>query len=125
MFFSLGAWLRRALKLLPTQAPYHGAVCVRGDDALNLGGSGKIEQERCAARLQVIVRRFVGLCWRSLCTPFPGVNDQASTARRLRESGGHYAVRPYVSAVELASMLLLAGLVVAFHVGRKSAGEVR
>lgn len=32
---------------------------------------------------------------------------------------------PYVLAVELASMLLLAGLVVAFHVGREErAGEV-
>ncbi|MCS5950502.1 hypothetical protein LNO88_19290 [Klebsiella pneumoniae subsp. pneumoniae] len=32
---------------------------------------------------------------------------------------------PYVLAVELASMLLLAGLVVAFHIGREErAGEV-
>ncbi|MGK2160276.1 hypothetical protein ACR927_25250, partial [Klebsiella pneumoniae] len=40
-------------------------------------------------------------------------------------SAGIALFGPYVLAVELASMLLLAGLVVAFHIGREErAGEV-
>ena len=55
-----------------------------------------------------------------------GVGDQASTARQFSaKSSRYFLFGPYVLAVELASMLLLAGLVVAFHVGREErAGEV-
>ncbi|QUJ02397.1 hypothetical protein KCP75_12035 [Salmonella enterica subsp. enterica] len=75
---------------------------------LNLGGS-EIEQERQWLKPQVwIVRRFcLPLRWRSLCTLSLGVNDRGIDGTPIARKGGHYAVRPYVLAVELASMLLL------------------
>ncbi|MCL1446455.1 NADH-quinone oxidoreductase subunit J, partial [Klebsiella quasipneumoniae] len=55
-----------------------------------------------------------------------GVNDQGIDGTPISAKAvGITLFGPYVLAVELASMLLLAGLVVAFHVGREErAGEV-
>ncbi len=55
-----------------------------------------------------------------------GVNDQGIDGTPINaKEVGITLFGPYVLAVELASMLLLAGLVVAFHVGREDRmGEV-
>lgn len=55
-----------------------------------------------------------------------GVNDQGIDGAAINaKEVGIALFGPYVLAVELASMLLLAGLVVAFHIGREErAGEV-
>lgn len=54
-----------------------------------------------------------------------GVNDGIDGTPISAKAVGITLFGPYVLAVELASMLLLAGLVVAFHVGREErVGEV-
>jgi NADH-quinone oxidoreductase subunit J len=55
-----------------------------------------------------------------------GINDQGIEGTPISAKAvGITLFGPYVLAVELASMLLLAGLVVAFHVGREDRqGEV-
>ena len=116
VFFSLGAYFAGALEIIV----YAGAIMVLFVFVvmmLNLGGT-EIEQERkwlqpgiwigpailSAVLLVVIVYAILG------------INDQEV---------GIALFGPYVLAVELASMLLLAGLVVAFHIGREErAGEV-
>ncbi len=95
---------------------------------LNLGGS-EIEQERqwlkpqvwigpahCLAAMLLVVMVYAIL----------GVNDQGIDGTPIdAKAVGITLFGPYVLAVELASMLLLAGLVVAFHVGREERhGEV-
>ena len=94
---------------------------------LNLGGT-EIEQERkwlqpgiwigpailSAVLLVVIVYAILGI-------NDQGIDGAAINAKEV----GIALFGPYVLAVELASMLLLAGLVVAFHIGREErAGEV-
>ena len=60
------------------------------------------------------------------CFAILSVNDQGIDGTPISAKAvGITLFGPYVLAVELASMLLLAGLVVAFHVGREErAGEV-
>jgi NADH-quinone oxidoreductase subunit J len=55
-----------------------------------------------------------------------GINDQGIDGTPISaKEVGITLFGPYVLAVELASMLLLAGLVVAFHIGREERpGEV-
>ncbi|WP_159865913.1 MULTISPECIES: NADH-quinone oxidoreductase subunit J [unclassified Raoultella] len=126
VFFALGAYFAGALEIIV----YAGAIMVLFVFVvmmLNLGGR-EIEQERkwlqpgiwigpailSAVLLVVIVYAILGL------------NDQGieGTAISAKEVG-IALFGPYVLAVELASMLLLAGLVVAFHIGREERiGEV-
>ena len=94
---------------------------------LNLGGS-EIEQERQWLRPQVWVGpallSAVLLC--VMIYAITGVNDQGIDGTPISAKAvGKDLFGAYVLAVELASMLLLAGLVVAFHVGREDRmGEV-
>ena len=125
-FFSLGAPFAGVLEVIA----YAGAIMVLFVFVvmmLNLGGS-EIEQERqwlkpgiwigpailSAVLLVVIVYAILG------------VNDQGIDGAAINaKEVGIALFGPYVLAVELASMLLLAGLVVAFHIGREErAGEV-
>lgn len=126
VFFSLGAYFAGALEIIV----YAGAIMVLFVFVvmmLNLGGS-EIEQERkwlqpgiwigpailSAVLLVVIVYAILGL-------NDQGIDGAAISAKEV----GITLFGPYVLAVELASMLLLAGLVVAFHIGREErAGEV-
>ena len=110
VFFSLGAYFAGALEIIV----YAGAT--------------EIEQERkwlqpgiwigpailSAVLLVVIVYAILG------------INDQGIDGAAINAKAVGIALfGPYVLAVELASMLLLAGLVVAFHIGREErAGEV-
>jgi NADH-quinone oxidoreductase subunit J len=123
VFFSLGAYFAGALEIIVYAGPLW--CCSFVVMMLNLGGS-EIEQERQWLRPQVWVGPALSAVLLGVMIyAISGVNDQGIEGAPLRESGGYHAVRPYVLAVELASMLLLAGLVVAFHVGREDRmGEV-
>ena len=116
VFFSLGAYFAGALEIIVFVVMM-----------LNLGGT-EIEQERkwlqpgiwigpailSAVLLVVIVYAILGI-------NDQGIDGAAINAKEV----GIALFGPYVLAVELASMLLLAGLVVAFHIGREErAGEV-
>lgn len=126
VFFALGAYFAGALEIIV----YAGAIMVLFVFVvmmLNLGNS-VVQQERewlkpqlwvgpgilSAILLIVIVRAILGI-------NDQGIDGHAINAKEV----GVMLFGPYVLAVELASMLLLAGLVVAFHVGREDRrGEV-
>ncbi len=94
---------------------------------LNLGGT-EIEQERKWLQPGI----WIGLAILSavllvvIVYAILGINDQGIDGAAINaKEVGIALFGPYVLAVELASMLLLAGLVVAFHIGREErAGEV-
>ncbi|SLM62352.1 MULTISPECIES: NADH-quinone oxidoreductase subunit J [Dickeya] len=120
VFFSLGAYFAGALEIIV----YAGAIMVLFVFVvmmLNLGTSVD-EQEKLWLKpsvwlgpgvlslvlLTVIVKGIISL------------SDQSIAGNMIdAKAVGISLFGPYVLAVELASMLLLAGLVVAFHVGRE------
>ncbi|MGM3175307.1 NADH-quinone oxidoreductase subunit J [Dickeya lacustris] len=120
VFFSLGAYFAGALEIIV----YAGAIMVLFVFVvmmLNLGTSVD-EQEKLWLKpsvwlgpgvlslvlLAVIVKGIISL------------SDQSIVGNMIdAKAVGISLFGPYVLAVELASMLLLAGLVVAFHVGRE------
>lgn len=120
VFFSLGAYFAGALEIIV----YAGAIMVLFVFVvmmLNLGQS-VIEQERnwlkpsawvgpgvvALALLVVLVKGILSIG----DAPIAGDMIDAKAV-------GISLFGPYVLAVELASMLLLSGLVVAFHIGRE------
>ncbi|MBB1201674.1 NADH-quinone oxidoreductase subunit J [Enterobacteriaceae bacterium 89] len=126
VFFSLGAYFAGALEIIV----YAGAIMVLFVFVvmmLNLGGS-EIEQERQWLKPQVwigpgilSVILLVVIVYGILGVSDQGIEGNAISAKEV----GVALFGPYVLAVELASMLLLAGLVVAFHLGREDrVGEV-
>lgn len=126
VFFSLGAYFAGALEIIV----YAGAIMVLFVFVvmmLNLGKSTE-EQERewlkpamwigpgIASLLLLVV-----MIYAILTANDQGIDGTVIDAKAV----GISLFGPYVLAVELASMLLLAGLVVAFHIGREDRhGEV-
>ena len=99
---------------------HHGAVRLRGHDAES-GYAGR------SSRNGVAHAENVDRAVRPVGDPARGTGSICSVRGpepgggiRLRESerGEHRAVGPYLIGVELASMLLLPGLVGAYHLGR-------
>lgn len=126
IFFCLGAAFAGALQVIV----YAGAIMVLFVFVvmmLNLGGS-EIEQERQWLKPQVWIGPAIlsAIMLVVIVYAILGVNDQGIDGTPISAKAvGITLFGPYVLAVELASMLLLAGLVVAFHVGREErAGEV-
>lgn len=126
VFFALGAHFAGALEIIV----YAGAIMVLFVFVvmmLNLGGS-EIEQERQWLKPQVWIGPAIlsAIMLVVIVYAILGVNDQVIDGTPIgAKEVGITLFGPYVLAVELASMLLLAGLVVAFHVGREErAGEV-
>ncbi|CAI8901185.1 MULTISPECIES: NADH-quinone oxidoreductase subunit J [Kosakonia] len=126
VFFSLGAYFAGALEIIV----YAGAIMVLFVFVvmmLNLGNT-VVEQERNWLSPQI----WIGPALLSavllvvMIYAILGVNDQGIEGTAIgAKAVGITLFGPYVLAVELASMLLLAGLVVAFHLGREDrAGEV-
>ena len=126
VFFSLGAYFAGALEIIV----YAGAIMVLFVFVvmmLNLGGA-EIEQERQWLKPQVWIGPglvsavlLAVMVYAILTVNDQGIDGTAISAKAV----GITLFGPYVLAVELASMLLLAGLVVAFHVGREERpGEV-
>ncbi len=125
--FLAGRLLRRCAGNHRLRRGHYGAVRLRGDDAqpgrhrdrtgaqvAAAGGSGLARPSLSAVLLVVIVYAILGI-------NDQGIDGAAINAKEV----GIALFGPYVLAVELASMLLLAGLVVAFHIGREErAGEV-
>lgn len=126
VFFSLGAYFAGALEIIV----YAGAIMVLFVFVvmmLNLGGS-EIEQERQWLKPQVWIGPGIlsVILLAVIVYGILGVSDQGIEGNAISANEVGIALfGPYVLAVELASMLLLAGLVVAFHIGREDrAGEV-
>jgi NADH-quinone oxidoreductase subunit J len=126
VFFSLGAYFAGALEIIV----YAGAIMVLFVFVvmmLNLGGS-EIEQERQWLKPQVWIGPAIlsAILLGVMIYAIAGINDQGIEGTPISAKAvGITLFGPYVLAVELASMLLLAGLVVAFHVGREDRqGEV-
>lgn len=120
VFFSLGAYFAGALEIIV----YAGAIMVLFVFVvmmLNLGRSVE-QQERewlapknwigpailSAVLLAILIYGITSLSYKE------GIAGTVISAKEVAIS----LFGPYVLAVELASLLLLAGLVVAFHVGR-------
>lgn len=126
VFFSLGAHFAGALEIIV----YAGAIMVLFVFVvmmLNLGGA-EIEQERQWLKPQVWIGPAVlsAILLAIIVYGILALNDQGIDGTPVSaKEVGITLFGPYVLAVELASMLLLAGLVVAFHVGREErAGEL-
>ncbi|VYU72603.1 NADH-quinone oxidoreductase subunit J [Metakosakonia massiliensis] len=126
VFFSLGAYFAGALEIIV----YAGAIMVLFVFVvmmLNLGGS-EIERERQWLTPQVWMGPALlsAVLLAVIIYAIMGVNDQGIDGTPISAKAvGKDLFGAYVLAVELASMLLLAGLVVAFHVGREDRmGEV-
>lgn len=126
VFFSLGAYFAGALEIIV----YAGAIMVLFVFVvmmLNLGGA-EVVQERQWLKPQVWVGPAIvsAVLLAVIVYAILGINDQGIDGTPVSAKAvGITLFGPYVLAVELASMLLLAGLVVAFHIGREErAGEV-
>ncbi|PHM63626.1 NADH-quinone oxidoreductase subunit J [Xenorhabdus ishibashii] len=126
VFFSMGAYFAGALEIIV----YAGAIMVLFVFVvmmLNLGKS-VVEQER----LWLQPRAWIGpsilsivllivLIYAISTLPTGEISGEVVSAKEV----GISLFGPYVLAVELASLLLLAGLVVAYHIGRENRqGEV-
>ncbi|MDV5357428.1 NADH-quinone oxidoreductase subunit J [Kosakonia sp. SMBL-WEM22] len=126
VFFSLGAHFAGALEIIV----YAGAIMVLFVFVvmmLNMGNS-VVEQERNWLTPQIWIGPSIlsAVLLGVIVYAILGLNDQGidGTAIGAKEVGKSL-FKEYVLAVELASMLLLAGLVVAFHLGREDRpGEV-
>ncbi|AFJ46378.1 NADH-quinone oxidoreductase subunit J [Shimwellia blattae] len=120
VFFSLGAYFAGALEIIV----YAGAIMVLFVFVvmmLNLGNS-VVEQERQWLKPQLWIGPGVlsALLLVVMVYAILGINDQGIDGAAIdAKQVGIALFGPYVLAVELASMLLLAGLVVAFHLGRE------
>lgn len=126
VFFSLGAYFAGALEIIV----YAGAIMVLFVFVvmmLNMGNS-VVEQERNWLTPQIWIGPAVlsAVLLGVMIYAIIGVNDQGIEGTAIgAKAVGITLFGPYVLAVELASMLLLAGLVVAFHLGREERpGEV-
>ncbi|AZI86849.1 MULTISPECIES: NADH-quinone oxidoreductase subunit J [Kosakonia] len=120
VFFSLGAYFAGALEIIV----YAGAIMVLFVFVvmmLNMGNS-VVEQERNWLTPQIWIGPAVlsAVLLGVMIYAIMGVNDQGIEGTAIgAKAVGITLFGPYVLAVELASMLLLAGLVVAFHLGRE------
>ncbi len=126
VFFSLGAYFAGALEIIV----YAGAIMVLFVFVvmmLNLGNA-VVEQERAWLKPQLWIGPGIvsAVLLVVIVYAILGINDQGIDGNPIgAKEVGIALFGPYVLAVELASMLLLAGLVVAFHLGREDrAGEV-
>ncbi|KAA1051230.1 NADH-quinone oxidoreductase subunit J [Pseudocitrobacter sp. 73] len=120
VFFSLGAYFAGALEIIV----YAGAIMVLFVFVvmmLNLGGA-EIAQEREWLKPQIWIGPAIlsAVLLAVMVYAILGLNDQGIDGNPISaKEVGIALFGPYVLAVELASMLLLAGLVVAFHIGRE------
>jgi NADH-quinone oxidoreductase subunit J len=120
VFFSLGAYFAGALEIIV----YAGAIMVLFVFVvmmLNLGGA-EVAQEREWLKPQIWIGPAIlsAVLLAVMVYAILGLNDQGIDGNPISaKEVGIALFGPYVLAVELASMLLLAGLVVAFHIGRE------
>ncbi|MBV4365553.1 NADH-quinone oxidoreductase subunit J [Erwinia sp. BNK-24-b] len=126
VFFSLGAYFAGALEIIV----YAGAIMVLFVFVvmmLNLGDSVQAqEREWLKPGVWVGPGLLSLLLLLVIVYAILTINDQGIDGKMIdAKAVGISLFGPYVLAVELASMLLLAGLVVAYHIGREQRpGEV-
>jgi NADH-quinone oxidoreductase subunit J len=126
VFFSLGAYFAGALEIIV----YAGAIMVLFVFVVMMLNIGNSVQEQERAWLKPSAWAGPGilslLLLAVLIYAIRTINDQGIDGQMIdAKAVGISLFGPYVLAVELASMLLLAGLVVAYHVGREQKpGEV-
>ncbi|MBL5825270.1 NADH-quinone oxidoreductase subunit J [Serratia fonticola] len=126
VFFSLGAYFAGALEIIV----YAGAIMVLFVFVVMMLNLGNAVQQQERDWLKPAVWIGPGLLSLILLVvlivAIRSVSDQGITGEMVdAKAVGISLFGPYVLAVELASMLLLAGLVVAFHIGREhKSGEV-
>ncbi len=124
VFFSLGAYFAGAVEIIV----YAGAIMVLFVFVVMMLNLGRTVQEQERAWLKTPL--WVGPCLLSLVlltVLIPAIHtlaDRGITGAVMDSRAvGISLFGPYLLAVELASMLLLAGLVVAFHIGREYKSE--
>ncbi|WP_455864658.1 NADH-quinone oxidoreductase subunit J [Pantoea agglomerans] len=126
VFFSLGAYFAGALEIIV----YAGAIMVLFVFVvmmLNLGESVQAQEREWLKPTVWIGPGVLSLLLLGVMIyAIRSVNDQGIDGTMIdAKAVGISLFGPYVLAVELASMLLLAGLVVAYHIGREQRqGEV-
>ncbi|WP_337261765.1 MULTISPECIES: NADH-quinone oxidoreductase subunit J [unclassified Serratia (in: enterobacteria)] len=126
VFFSLGAYFAGALEIIV----YAGAIMVLFVFVVMMLNLGSAVQQQEREWLKPSVWIGPGLLSLALLVvliiAIRSLDDQGISGEMVdAKAVGISLFGPYVLAVELASMLLLAGLVVAFHVGREhKQGEV-
>ncbi|MDR3432927.1 MAG: NADH-quinone oxidoreductase subunit J [Rouxiella aceris] len=125
VFFSLGAYFAAALEIIV----YAGAIMVLFVFVVMMLNLGSVqEQERIWLKPATWIgpSLLTAVLLVVMIASIVGVNDHGIQGTMISAKAvGITLFGPYVLAVELASMLLLAGLVVAFHVGREhKPGEV-
>ena len=125
VFFSLGAYFAAALEIIV----YAGAIMVLFVFVVMMLNLGNVQQQE-RDWMKPTVWIGPGLLSLALLVvlivAIRSVSDQGVSGEMVdAKAVGISLFGPYVLAVELASMLLLAGLVVAFHIGREhKPGEV-
>lgn len=119
VFFSLGAYFAGALEIIV----YAGAIMVLFVFVVMMLNLGNVEQQE---RAWLKPSMWIGpgllalVLLSVLIYAISSVSDQGISGEMVdAKAVGISLFGPYVLAVELASMLLLAGLVVAFHIGRE------
>lgn len=126
VFFSLGAYFAGALEIIV----YAGAIMVLFVFVVMMLNLGKATQQQEREWLKPALWIGPGIVSLLLLAvmiyAITTANDQGIDGTVIdAKAVGITLFGPYVLAVELASMLLLAGLVVAFHLGREERqGEV-
>ncbi|MBF1995140.1 NADH-quinone oxidoreductase subunit J [Serratia symbiotica] len=126
VFFSLGAYFAGALEIIV----YAGAIMVLFVFVVMMLNLGNAVQQQERAWMKPSVWIGPGLMSLVLLVvliiAIRSLSDQDISGEMVdAKVVGISLFGPYVLAVELASMLLLAGLVVAFHIGREhKSGEV-
>lgn len=126
VFFSLGAYFAGALEIIV----YAGAIMVLFVFVVMMLNLGNVVQQQERAWMKPSVWIGPGLMSLVLLVvliiAIRSLSDQDISGEMVdAKVVGISLFGPYVLAVELASMLLLAGLVVAFHIGREhKLGEV-
>jgi len=119
IFFLLGAPFAAALEVVI----YAGAIMVLFVFVimmLNLGEEGdERERQRLNPAVWIIPAILSAILLAEMLIVINGLDAPATGAMISAKQVGLTLFGPYVLAVEIASMLLLAGLVGAYHVGRR------
>ncbi len=119
IFYSLGAHFAAALEVIV----YAGAIMVMFLFVIMMLNLGKTTQDQEREWLKPTMwigpGIIAGALLAVLLKTLSGVEGQMATTVLAAKEVGIDLFGPYVLAVELASMLLLAGLVGAYHLARK------
>jgi NADH-quinone oxidoreductase subunit J len=119
IFFLLGAPFAAALEIVI----YAGAIMVLFVFVimmLNLGEAGQQrERERLSPGVWIVPALLAAVLLAEMITVLTVLDAPATGSLITAKQVGIELFGPYVLAVEIASMLLMAGLVGAYHVGRR------